>query len=300
MSAVVLVHGGAGTVADDLHASAVAGVRRAAEAAIAALHDGRDACVDAAIAAVRVLEDDETFNAGRGACMTALGTIEVDAGLMRSRDQAAGAIAAVPDLADACTVARAVMEDGRHLVLAGEGARAFADGRGIGRFGREGVWTAKADDRWRRASAGELDADNRADTVGAVVRDARGDLCALGSTGGVLLKLPGRVGDTPVVGAGFYAHPELGAAVATGVGEAILRSVLCHELLRRVAAGQPVQAASEQLCREIHEREGAAVGVLAIAPDGSTAVAHASDHMAWAIARPGATVDAGLRSGELV
>lgn len=295
---VVVVHGGAGRVADELHEGAIAGVERAAARGLAkAVEAGEalDACVDAAIAAVRELEDDVSFNAGRGACMTQAGEFELDAGIMRSRDLESGAVASVRDLANACELARAVMERSRHVLLVGEGARAFGEAQGVGLWGREQVWTAKAQQRWEDARSGVMQADNRADTVGAVVRDRRGDLCALGSTGGVLLKLPGRVGDTPIVGAGFYAHPELGAAVATGVGEVIMRRVLIYELLRRVGAGAAIEATAQALCDELHEQTGMAVGLVAIGPSGETAVAHASDHMAWAIAREGAPLRAGLR-----
>lgn len=295
---VVVVHGGAGRVADELHEGAIAGVERAAARGLArAIEAGEalDACVDAAIAAVRELEDDVSFNAGRGACMTQAGEFELDAGIMRSRDLESGAVASVRDLANACELARAVMERSRHVLLVGEGARAFGEAQGVGLWGREQVWTAKAQQRWEDARSGVMQADNRADTVGAVVRDRRGDLCALGSTGGVLLKLPGRVGDTPIVGAGFYAHPELGAAVATGVGEVIMRRVLIYELLRRVGAGAAIEATAQALCDELHEQTGMAVGLVAIGPSGETAVAHASDHMAWAIAREGAPLRAGLR-----
>lgn len=295
---VVVVHGGAGTVAEELHAAALAGVTRAAERGLArALEQGEaiDACVEGAIAAVRELEDDPSFNAGRGACMTEVGEFELDAGIMRSRDLGSGAVASVRDLANPCELARAVMEQSRHVLLAGEGARAFGQARGVGLWGREQVWTAKAQQRWENARSGRMSADNRADTVGAVVRDRRGDLCALGSTGGVLLKLPGRVGDTPIVGAGFYAHPELGAAVATGVGEEIMRRVLIYELLRRTAAGQgPLQTCAQALCDELHAQTGVAVGLVAIGPSGETAIAHASEQMAWAVARESSGLRAGL------
>jgi beta-aspartyl-peptidase (threonine type) len=313
VEAIVVVHGGAGTCATELHDAAVAGTRAAAAVGLACLSEldpgaeesgapakGQvdpelpDACVEASIAAVRMLEDDPTFNAGRGSCMTQAGELEVDAGIMRSRDLKAGAVAAVRDLANACELARAVMERCKHILLVGEGARRFGLEHGIGRFSRELVWTPKAQQRFELARVGTMPADNRSDTVGAVVRDRRGQFCALGSTGGVLLKLPGRVGDTPIIGAGFYAHPELGAAVATGVGEAIMRRVGCYELLRRVAAGQPIQDAAAQLCAEIHEADKAAVGFIAIGPQGEVAVAHASEHMSWAIARDGAELQAGL------
>jgi L-asparaginase / beta-aspartyl-peptidase len=295
--AVVVVHGGAGTYAGDLHEAAVAGVRAAAARGLtrlAELGDRLDACVEAALVAVRSLEDDPTFNAGRGSCMTSLGEFEVDAGIMRSRDLASGAVASVRDLADASTLARAVMDHGQHALLVGEGARRFAIEGNVGRFGRELLWTAKAQARFEGARAGRLAADNRADTVGAVVLDRHGHLCALGSTGGVLLKLPGRVGDTPLIGSGFYAHPELGAVVATGVGEAIMRRVGCYELLRRVGEGIDLQAAAEQLCLEIHRADRAAVGFIGVDPRGRVAIAHASEHMSWAVAREGMAVQAGL------
>lgn len=296
--AIVVVHGGAGVYAPELHEAAVAGVRAAAALGLAQLEASGeaplDACVEAAMVAVRSLEDDPTFNAGRGSCMSLAGEFEVDAGVMRSRDLANGAVASVRDLANACALARAVMDHSKHALLVGEGARRFGLERGVGRFSRELLWTAKAQARFELGLAGATAIDNRADTVGAVVLDRRGQLCALGSTGGVLLKLPGRVGDTPLVGSGFYAHPELGAAVATGVGEAIMRRVGCYELLRRAASGQDLQAAAEQLCAEIHQEDGAAVGFIAIDARGSVAVAHASLHMSWAIAREQAELQASL------
>jgi beta-aspartyl-peptidase (threonine type) len=292
-----LVHGGAGTSAPELHDAAVAGTRRAAERALARLielGDSEDACVEAAIVAVRELEDDEAFNAGRGACMTSLGEFELDAGIMRSRDRKSGAVASVRDLADACELARAVMEHSEHALLVCDGARRFAQTCGIGRFGRELVWTDKAQQRYEQARSGETPVDNRADTVGAIVMDRRGQLCALGSTGGVLFKLPGRVGDTPLIGAGFYADAALGAALGTGVGEAIMGRVGCYELLRRAAAGVGVQVAAEQLCAEIHRDTGAAVGFIAVGPDGTVGVAHCSEHMSWALAREGVELVGGL------
>lgn len=285
--ALVLVHGGAGTVTPELHAAAIAGTRRAAERGLACLREldrQEDACVEAAIVAVRTLEDDPTFNAGRGSCMTDAGEFELDAGIMRGRDRATGAIASVRDVADASVLARAVMQHSKHSLLAGEGARRFAEQLGIGQFGRAQVWTEKAQANYDQAKSGVMPADNRADTVGAIALDRRGNLCAVGSTGGVLLKLPGRVGDTPLIGCGFFADAVLGAALGTGVGEAIMARVGCYELLLRAARGQGVQAAAEALCEEIHRESGAAVGFIAVAPDGSVAVAHRSEHMSWALA----------------
>lgn len=294
----IVVHGGAGRVAPEHHEEALAGVAAAAEAGRAVLQAG-GGCEAAVIAAVRVLEQAEAFNAGRGACMTAAGTFEVDAGIMRSRDRASGAVAAVPDLCDAILVAQAVMNDGRHRLVAGQGAVDYARSLGVGTFGREGLWTAKAQARWEEATAGLGQPVGQADTVGAVAIDEHGDLCVGCSTGGVLLKRPGRVGDSPLVGAGFFAAPELGAACATGVGEAIMAHVACHAALLRLREGVAPDAAADELCARVaEERIGAAqasCGIILISPAGDVGVAHRSPHMSWAVARGDAPVEAGLQ-----
>lgn len=278
---VVVVHGGAGRIAPDNEPAACAGTRAAAAAAMAALAQGAPAW-RAAIAAVRVLEDDPTFNAGRGSCMNADGIVEVDAAIMRGSDRGVGAIAAVPELGNAIDVAAAVLEVGGACLLAGAGAVAFARARGIGRFGREQVWTAKAQARWDALRAGDAGI-GQADTVGAVVRDADGHVAAAGSTGGVLGKPAGRVGDTPMVGAGLYADDAIGAAVATGLGEAILRRVASYELLRRIAAGGDPDRSAREVCDETAAlAPGATCGLVAIDATGRIAIAHASRHMSHA------------------
>lgn len=291
----IVVHGGAGTVAPELHAAAVAGTRAAAAAGQAVLLAGGSAEA-AVIAAVRVLEDDPAFNAGRGACMNAEGRFEADAAIMRARDLRAGAVAAVPEVRDAILLAQLVMNETRHCLLVGEYAAAFARARGVGHFGREEVWTAKAEAHFTAVRAGQKLKD-RADTVGAIALDAHGDLCAAGSTGGVLYKLPGRVGDTPLVGAGLYAHPELGACATTGVGEAIMTHVLAYAALQRVrgVAASEVPTLAAALVREVSARwEGAAVGLILLRPDGTPAIVHASEHMSWACAVGEAPPEAGL------
>ncbi|MCA9659705.1 MAG: isoaspartyl peptidase/L-asparaginase, partial [Myxococcales bacterium] len=147
---------------------------------------------------------------------------------------------------------------------------------------------------------GEVSLDNRADTVGAVALDVHGHLCAAGSTGGVLLKMPGRVGDTPLVGAGFFADPALGACCCTGVGEAIMTRVLAFTALQEVA-GEPLraQAIAERLCDGASAAHGgAAVGLILLRPDGVAAVANHSDHMSWAIAHGDEAPRGGLSSAE--
>lgn len=294
----IVVHGGAGTVAEELRASNVAGVRAAAAAGQAVLRAGGSSEA-AVIAAVRVLEDDPGFNAGRGACMNADGRFEADAAIMRSHDLRSGAVAGVPEVRDTIVLAQLVMHETRHCLLIGEGAVRLARAHGVGHFGREEVWTAKAEAHFAAVQAGRR-LDNRADTVGAVALDARGELCAGGSTGGVLFKLPGRVGDTPMIGSGLYAHPELGACATTGVGEAILTHVLAYAALQRVrgAATGEVPMLAAGLVREVSGRwEGAAVGLILVRPDGTPAIVHASEHMSWAMAVGEGPVTAGLSVG---
>ncbi len=293
---VIVVHGGAGRVADEHHEAAVAGVRAAAEAGRAELRAGRG-CEAAVVAAVRILEDAPTFNAGRGACMTAEGRFEVDAGIMRSRDMAHGAIAAVPELSDAIVVAQAVMNHSPHGLLAGPGAIAFAREQGVGRFGPEGLWTEKAQARYDAALAGQGSTMGQADTVGAVAIDEDGALCVGCSTGGVLFKSPGRVGDSPLVGVGFYASPSLGAACATGVGEAIMTQVASYEALRRLADGATPDTAADEVCARVVDGwpgPDATCGIILLDPSGRVGVAHRSPHMSWAVARGEAPVHADL------
>ena len=294
MTPVVVVHGGAGRISDGLDDAALAGVRAAAEAGRKILAGGGSA-LDAVTAAVRSMEDDPAFNAGRGSCMTIDGKFEADAGIMVGRDRANGAVAAVPDVLDAISLARAVMEDGKHCLIAGPGAVRFARERGIGIFGRGQVWSDKAQRRFERALHRRGETSGQADTVGAVALDERGELCAGCSTGGVLLKEPGRVGDSPVCGAGFYAAPQLGAACATGIGEAILTHVVSYAALRRLADGEdPTQAAAAS-CKEATARPGATCGLILVAPDGRIGIAHESRDMSWASAVGDEPVRAGLR-----
>jgi L-asparaginase / beta-aspartyl-peptidase len=281
---VILVHGGAGRIAAENLDAARAGVERAVAAGRRYLQAGD--VVEAVVAAVRAMEDDPVFNAGRGACMNADGQVEVDAGLMRGRDLAIGAIAAVPELGDAITVARAVLDHSPHSLLAGQGAVRFARHRGVGNFGRDAVWTAKAQARWEAAVRGEDDASGQADTVGAIAIDASGHLAAACSTGGVLLKTPGRVGDSPIPGAGFYAADGLGASCATGVGEAILRRVACYDVLLRTRAGLPAMAAAQAVCDAVVDGDASVTcGLIVLDAQGRVGVAHRSAHMshAWAI-----------------
>jgi isoaspartyl peptidase/L-asparaginase-like protein (Ntn-hydrolase superfamily) len=170
----------------------------------------------------------------------------------------------------------------------------------VGTFGRDGVWTDKAQVRWERAHVrGDNQAPfGQADTVGAVALDASGQLCVACSTGGVLLKAAGRVGDSPVCGAGFYASSELGAACATGLGEAILTHVASYEVLRRIASGDDPVVAAQAVCERVASDGAATCGLILVTPDGRIAVAHHSSDMSWAVGRIAGSVVSGLSRRE--
>jgi isoaspartyl peptidase/L-asparaginase-like protein (Ntn-hydrolase superfamily) len=219
----IMVHGGAGEWPADAHEAARAGMKAAVEAGGAVLAAGGDALA-AVEAAVVVLEDDPIFNAGRGAALDQRGGVLLDAALMRGSDRAAGSVAALRGIRNPVRAARAVLEDGRHLMLVGEPASLFARDAGLD----------TAPEAWFRTEARRRAFENgdssRGGTVGAVARDARGGLAAATSTGGSARKHPGRVGDSPLVAAGTWADDATAAISCTGDGEAIIRTALAHEV----------------------------------------------------------------------
>ena len=220
---LIAVHGGAGTWPDASHERAVAGVARAVEAGHAVLAGGGDALA-AVQAAVVVLEDDPVFNAGRGAALDVDGGITLDASVMRGSDRAAGAVAALRGIRNPVLAARAVLDSRRHVMLVGDPAAAFA--REAGLETRPEDWFETPD----RRSAYHAGDSSRGGTVGAVARDAQGGVAAATSTGGMSGKHLGRVGDSPLIGAGTWADDATVAVSCTGDGEAIIRCALAHEV----------------------------------------------------------------------
>ena len=278
---MILVHGGAGLVAAERHDRLRAGVRAAAQAGHAILDAGGHA-LDAVVAAVRVLEDDPEFNAGTGAVLTREGTVETDAAVMDGETQRVGAVAAVPELGTPTALARAVLDAGEHAILAGPAALRFGAEVGIlpavaGALVTERArarlddWLARRvpHERPERAERAER-AEREGGTVGAIACDRHGRLAAATSTGGILGKRVGRVGDSPIPGAGTWA--DLHAAVsATGDGEAILRVALSRGVAARIAAGQRLRTAAIEALRELRGVTGGSAGV--IATDGLELVA---------------------------
>jgi beta-aspartyl-peptidase (threonine type) len=277
----ILVHGGAGQVAAERHDRLRAGVRAAAEAGDAVLARGGSA-LDAVVAAVRVLEDDHEFNAGTGSALTRDGTVETDACVMDGASQRIGAVAAVPDLGCAIALARAVLERGEHVMLAGPAAWQFAAEVGIAPAPSGSLVTERARKRL---------ADHQHGTVGAVARDRDGNFAAATSTGGIVGKRSGRVGDSPVPGAGTWSDP-LCAISATGDGEAILRVALARTIAMRIAAGTPADAAVRESLRDLARVTAGSAGVICID-------AHSATGLQLSPTMPIAAIENGARRDSL-
>lgn len=274
----IAVHGGAGiiprgqlTPAQD--AAARAGLNAALDAGQAILAAGGSA-LDAVEAAVRVLEDDPAFNAGRGAVFTYEGTQELDAAIMDGRTRAAGAVAGVTATKNPVRLARAVMDHSPHVLLAGSGADAFSRDQGLEQVGPD--WFAIPErrdqlERMKASSATGFDVDMKYGTVGAVACDAEGHVAAATSTGGVTGKRWGRIGDSPLIGAGTYADDRAGAVSATGSGEFFIRAGVAHEICARVRfLGETLQAAGDVVMAETRALGGTG-GIILTGPTGEIA-----------------------------
>ncbi|KQN03629.1 asparaginase [Sphingomonas sp. Leaf25] len=271
----LMIHGGAGvltreSVSAATDAAARAGLDAALTAGEAVLAAG-GAALDAVEAAVRVLEDDPTFNSGRGAVLTYDGGIELDAAIMDGRTRAAGAVAGVTRSRHPVTLARAVMDHSPHVLLAGKGADVFATEQGVEQANPEWFLTParraqldamKADpDNW-------FDVDMKYGTVGAVAVDTHGHVAAATSTGGVTAKRWGRVGDSPLIGAGTHADDRSCAVSATGSGEFFIRIGVGHEIGARIRfAGEDLQTAADTVLGEVQALGGTG-GVIVTGPGG--------------------------------
>ncbi len=284
------IHGGAGTIrheamTPDAEAAYRAGLRAALLAGHAVLAQG-GAALDAATAAVVALEDDPLFNAGRGAVFASDGRHEMDAAVMDGRGRAAGAVAGICGPRNPVLAARAVMERSGHVMLVGEGAMAFCRAQGLAFADADWFHTARRWDalqreleRRRSGAAGPGDPSARHGTVGAVARDAAGNLAAATSTGGMTAKLPGRVGDSPVFGAGTWAENGVCAVSATGHGEFFIRYGAAHEIAARMRlAGQALAHAAADVVAELGQAGGDG-GLIAVDAGGRVAMPFNSEGM---------------------
>ena len=274
------IHGGAGTLLrenfdDQRRAEYEAALSAALDAGAKLLAEGGNA-LDAVAAAVVLLEDDSHFNAGRGATFTFEGTIELDAAIVAGGNRAAGAVAGVATVRNPVLLARAVMEQSPHVFLAGAGAERFAREHGFELVDPAWFETPERQrqlEEFRQRESGWFDSSVKYGTVGAVARDREGHVAAATSTGGLTGKRWGRIGDSPVIGAGTYADDRAGAVSATGAGEFFIRTVAAKAICERMRLlGESAQAAAEAVIAEIGELGGDG-GVIVAGADGSTAFA---------------------------
>lgn len=273
----LLIHGGAGSMirgklSADQDSGARAGLSHALDAGSAILESDGSA-LDAVCAAVCALEDDAHFNAGHGAVFTFEGVNELDASVMDGATRGAGAVAGTRFTRNPVMLARAVMEKSPHVMLSCAGADIFSREQGLDQVEAEYFATPE---RWRQLEElkakklGWYDIDMKYGTVGAVAVDSDGNVAAATSTGGLTGKRWGRIGDSPIIGAGNYADNRAGAVSATGAGEFFIRLAVAHEICARMRMlGDDVVVAADHVLGEL-EQLGGTGGVIATAPDGTS------------------------------
>lgn len=272
----LVIHGGAGVIernrlTPEKDRDIRAALDRALVAGSAVLERGGSA-LDAVEAAVQLLEDDPNFNAGRGAVFTYEGTIEHDAAIMDGRDRRAGAITGSTHTRHPVTLARRVMENSPHVFLRGLGADQFSTEQGLEQVPNEWFHTPERRRQWEefraRPSAEAFDIDLKYGTVGAVALDREGNVAAATSTGGLTGKRWGRIGDSPIIGAGTYADNRACAVSATGAGEFFIREGVAHEICARLRFTQDSpQQAADIVMAEMHALGGTG-GVIVVTPGG--------------------------------
>jgi beta-aspartyl-peptidase (threonine type) len=314
-SPTLVVHGGAYDIPTETHQAHMDGCRRAAEAGWTVLARGGPA-LDAVEAAVRVMEDDPTFDAGYGSFLNAAGEVELDAIIMDGRDLDLGAVAAVQRVRHPVTLARLVMTASEHALLAGAGAEAFARQHGLPVCSTEELLAGRELERWRAAYAsgnphawepfgGACPEQSRgaqggpfgvepSDTVGAVALDADGNLAAATSTGGTFNKLPGRVGDSPLVGCGAYADNRTGAVSATGLGEALMKVVIAKTACDFIARGMTAQQAADAAIAVLAGRTTGEGGLIVLDRLGGVGIAHNTPYIAHAVITAGRKAITGI------
>lgn len=284
------VHGGAWDIPKNSVAAHRDGVAEALRIGWAVLKKGGSA-IQAVEASIVSMENDETFDAGRGSFINQIGDVELDAGFMDGRTLRAGAIAAVQNVKNPITLARAIMEKSDEILLVGTGATRFAKEHRIPTCRQDDLITVRELSRWRKVQAREnfstKDAFRKdmmpSDTVGAVAVDAKGNVAAGTSTGGTPNKFPGRVGDSPLIGCGTYADNEIGGASTSGWGESMIRVVMAKTALDLLArfGGDPQKAAEESI-RILEKKVKGYGGVVIVTPTGDIGMHFNTPRMARA------------------
>jgi L-asparaginase / beta-aspartyl-peptidase len=290
----LIVHGGAWDMPDDAIATHERGIGNALAAGYALLERGA-AAVDAVEAAVAVMEDDETFDAGRGSFLTQDGRVQMDALLMNGENLRTGGVACVERLRNPIHAARLVLDHSPHVYFVATGAERFARQHGMALCDNMELVIPREQQRLYNFQKAELAGHSDTtfsgplgshDTVGAVALDIHGNLAAGTSTGGTLNKAPGRVGDSSLIGCGCYADNLSAAVSLTGWGEPIMKLVLGKWAVDRVAAGASPDEAAHEAIAYLYTRLGGHGGIILLGPDGRIGIAHNTPRMAWGTQTP--------------
>lgn len=287
---VLLVHGGAWAIPDDMVEAHLHGVRQAVASGWRLLERGATA-KDAVETAVAYMEDDETFDAGRGSFLTRDGRVQLDALMMEGETLRAGGVGCVERIRNPIRAARLVLDQSPHVYFVAEGAEQFVQGLGMELCRNEELIIPREIQRLKEAQAKEAAGKPDltfagpgfgCDTVGAVALDMHGNIAAGTSTGGTLNKAPGRVGDSSLIGCGCYADNQSAAASCTGWGEPIMKLVLAKRAADRVREGRTPELACNEAITYLHTRLKAHGGMILLDVQGRFGIAHNTPRMAWA------------------
>ena len=278
----IIVHGGAWKIPKGLEKPCLEGVEEAAKVAMNRLLDDNSA-LDAVEVAVKCMEDNPAFDAGVGSVLNAEGEIELDAAIMDGKTLNAGAVAAVRDIRNPISLARRVMESSNHVFLVGEGANKFAALQGFEKF--DGLVVKRELERWKKLRekySGTMKFSDKNGTVGAVAMDSHGNIAAATSTGGIPFKLPGRVGDSCLIGCGLYADNRVGGVSATGYGESIIKIVISKVVCELLGKGLTAQKAAEEGVKMLERKIKGRGGVIVLDKKGSIGISYNTPKMARA------------------
>jgi beta-aspartyl-peptidase (threonine type) len=278
----IIVHGGAWKIPEDLEKPCLEGVERAAKVAMNRLLDDNSA-LDAVEVAVKCMEDNPTFDAGVGSVLNAEGEIELDAAIMDGKTLNAGAVAAVRNIRNPISLARRVMENSNHVFLVGEGANKFAALQGFEKF--DELVVKRELDQWKKLRekySGTMKFSDKNGTVGAVAMDSHGNIAAATSTGGIPFKLPGRVGDSSLIGCGLYADNKVGGVSATGYGESIIKIALSKVVCELLGKGLTAQKAAEESVKRLERKINGRGGVIVLDKKANVGISYNTPKMARA------------------
>lgn len=293
----IVVHGGAGTIPQSREEGKLRGVKKAAYTGYKTLMESDDA-LEAVERAVNVMELNEYFNAGYGSVLTLEGNVEMDASIMCGRTLNFGAVSIVKDILYPISLARLVMRKSRHKFLSEDGAINFARKNGMKILYPPGQLVTDFTSNFMQTFVNEqlIKADKKEEktfeaigetgTVGAVAIDRCGNIAVATSTGGIGGKMPGRIGDTPVIGSGTYCDNKLAGVSTTGHGDILMRACLAHDVVKRIDyLKEDMQTAAEQACKRMLNDFKGTGGVIGIDSKGDIGITFTSQRMAWAYQR---------------